>query len=144
MSGELSVYGKQLVHNLAFRDAATPPTTLYLGLATASIEPDDSLDDIQEEDDDNYSRVEITFTSPAEEGSTGDYYIENDEDEIFPTYDDDPDLEVTWAFLTEESSGTSGDWVISFELDSGVLGEAGGAIEVPQGDLTITLPAGGS
>lgn len=137
MAGQLANEGEALALNLLFRNAATPPTGIYLGLATAAIADTDTLADITEENDANYARQAINFTAPTQVGGKG--TIDNDADIQFGPWDVDADVAITHAFLTDASSGTTGNLITYFTLPESKSPAAGETLTVPLGDCIFDI-----
>lgn len=137
MAGSLVNVAEDLALNCIFRDAGTKPTEWYVGLATASINEDDGLSDITEEDDANYERQSIEFTSPSDNGD-GAQEIENDAQIDFPAYDSDADNGVSHAFIAT-SSDNSGDLLAVIELDESKSPVSGEVLSFDAGGLKINI-----
>jgi len=134
MAGSLTNAGEALALNKVFRDN----DDIYVGLATSTINEADDLATIIEEDDANYIRKLITFTSPVDDG-TGSFKIENDVLVEFPAFSADADNNITYAFITKEATATSGDIIAFADLGQGKQPGTGGKLYIPAGGLEITL-----
>jgi len=134
MAGSLTNAGETLALNKVFRDN----DDIYVGLATSTINEADDLATIIEEDDANYIRKLITFTSPVDDG-TGSFKIENDVLVEFPAFSADADNNITYAFITKEFTATSGDIIAFADLGSGKQPGAGDKLYIPAGGLVISL-----
>ncbi len=134
MAGSLTNAGEALALNKVFRDN----DDIYVGLATSTINEADDLATIIEEDDANYIRKLITFTSPVDDG-TGSFKIENDVLVEFPAFSADADNNITYAFITKEFTATSGDIIAFADLGSGKQPGAGDKLYIPAGGLVISL-----
>jgi hypothetical protein len=138
MAGGWTGSGAQLLLNRILRNTGTVPTTLYLGLATVAVTATDTLSTITEVATAGYARQAVTFaaasgTNPATVSNSG---------AVTFTFSADPPS-VTYAFITDAASGTSGTifyrWT-GTAVDPGT----GESIEVAIGALVVnelTTPA---
>ena len=141
MAGNLTDAGETLALNLLFRNAATPPTDIYLGLATAAVGDADDLSTITEEDDGAYSRQAVTFTTPADNGS-GATETTNDAAIEFGPWGADADNAITYAFLTDAQTGNTtsdGDILAWFELPQSKTLASGETLTVPLNELVFDI-----
>ena len=130
-----SVVCKEDILNVFFNgDDTLIPTDLYVGLAISSISTEDTLETINEEDDENYERQIITFSAPYED-SEGDIVVENDSLIEFPTWAADATSTITWAFITDANSGTTGKMFVPIELDESKQPQSGEKLSIPAGEF---------
>lgn len=129
MAGNLANEGEELALNLLFRNTGEMPSNVYLGLATEEIVDEDTLSDITEENDANYERQELNFSSPSQEEGKG--TIKNDSEIEFGPWDSDADEKITYAFITDASSGTDGKLLSYFELPESKQPSAEETTKVP-------------
>ena len=134
MSGSLTNAGETLALNKVFRGA----DDIYVGLATSIINETDDLATIIEEDDENYTRKLVTFSSPVDDG-TGVFKIENNSMIEFPAFSAAADNNITYTFITKEVSATSGDILAFADLGTGKQPGDGDKLYIPTGGLVITL-----
>ena len=134
MSGELANEGSDLALNLVFRNTGTKPATVYLGLATVTIEDTDTLATITEEDDGNYVRQAITFAAPADDG--GVQKVKNSVAIEFPAWAANAS-EITDCFITDVESGTEGDLISRFVLDVAKTPKLGETLTFPINSLVF-------
>ena len=140
--GQLTFLAMEEILKIYFQNDATIdiPETLYIGLAYSAISPDDTLATIDEENDDNYERQGITFTDPAE--SVGIVSIENNDAILFPANDALGNW-ISWGFITDAETGTSGKILATIEWDAAKQAPAGESIEIPIGEVKIHFQGGG-
>jgi len=107
---------EEFVLNFLYRDEGTRPSEVYLGLATAVIDDDDTLTDIadNEEDDTGYARQLISVATPDQDGGAG--RVKNYEALEFGPWDAAADHTITYAFVATVSAGTGGMLVNWYEL----------------------------
>ena len=122
MSGELANEGADLSLNLLFRHTGTSPTTVFLGLATATVVDTDTLATITEENDANYVRKAITFGAPAD--VSGVQKIKNSVAVAFDAWNADA-IEITGCFITNVETGTGGLVISRLVLDTAKTPKAG-------------------
>lgn len=137
MAGSLTKYGESLVLDKLFNANGQLPDDLYLGLATATMDDEDDLSSVQEEDDGAYVRQPVTFTSPSDNGTNME--VENDSLIEFPSYAADADSGVTHAFITDAESGTSGGIISWMVLAESKTPSSGEKLTVPAGNFKITI-----
>ena len=138
MAGSLADVGEALALNLLFRNTDASPTNVYLGLATSGILDSNSLAEIIEEDDGGYSRQVVTFTVPADNGA-GAMEITNDGQIQFGPWASNADSAITHAFLTDVSSGTTGNLLAWFELPESKTPSSGETLTVPVNELIFSI-----
>lgn len=134
----LTNYTEETVLNAFFRGATfVSPATVYVGLATAAITDTDDLATIVEEDDANYARQTITFGAPVDNAGAAE--IANDALVSFPAYAANASGAVTYGFVTDAASGTTGNVLAWFAFTEGKQALAGEVVTIPAGDVTINL-----
>ncbi|MBM7623715.1 phage tail fiber protein [Sporohalobacter salinus] len=134
MAGNLTNIGEKLALNLLFRNTGTPPTDIYLGLATGKIEDSDDLSTITEEDDQAYSRQKVTFTAPGNNGE-GATEIINNEAIKFGPWDADADNDITYAFFVDDQDRL----LTWFKLPQPKAPTSGEPMEVPLNELIFDI-----
>ncbi len=139
---QISNQGKNLILRSFFNGETVIPADFYIGLATAAITPDDSLADIEEEDDANYERQLITFTDPEIDNQNHIVTIKNDSIINFPQYAAEATKLVTWCFITDELTGTTGDLLGAGELNTPLQLPAGETVIIDVGDQEIKFLGG--
>ena len=137
MAGELANGGEHLALDLLFRNAATPPSGIYLGLTTAAISDTDDLTTITEVDDGNYARQSVTFTAPSQVSEKGTIY--NDSDVQFGPWDTNEDGDISHAFLTDAGSGTTGTLIAWFALAETKSPLSGETLTINADDLIFDI-----
>jgi len=137
MAGNLSHDIEDDVLNALFRGGSYSGGTVYVGVATAPIRSSDTLATIEEEDDSGYQRVTATFTAPSVvENRT---VVRNDGPINIGTWNASGDKDVTYGFITDAQSGTSGNVLAWFQFVEPYSVEAGGAIQIADQSLEISL-----
>ena len=132
MYGELANYGEINALNAVFRTE-----DLYMGLATAPINDDDDIGDIEEVTDSNYSRIAISFDLPFQEGGMG--TIKNEMTGNFGPWSADQPETITHIFITTVGEGTAGELVAYAELPSPKEPEVDELIILGEEDFTIRI-----
>ncbi len=138
MAGELSTAGADLALNRVFRNTGTSPTALYLGLATAAINDDSTLSTISEVTDAGYARQAVTFTAPADDG-TGKRVVKNSADVIFGPWAANQPTAITYCFVTDAASGTTGTIWAWWQLDASKTPAAGETLKFAANNLSMSL-----
>lgn len=138
MDGSLTNAGEALALNLMFRNGAGQPSNIYLGLATnASLGEDVTLADITEVDDTGYARQEVVFNAPTL--ADGFQTIENGSQQEFGPWADDEDAGVTYAFLTDADSGTTGKVLALYSISTAKNPASGESLIVTAGNCSVSL-----
>lgn len=132
MAGELTDYGERVALDCLLNNE-TGPADLYIGLATSSITDTDDLSSIDEEDDSNYERQSIDFNSAETDGGTT--IVENSNQIEFGPWDGDADSEITYAFLTEDETGDTGDIIGTFQLTNAKQPASGEKVVATEGEI---------
>jgi hypothetical protein len=138
MPGELSNAGADLALNRVFRNTGTSPTALYLGLATAAINDSSTLSTISEVTDSGYSRQAVTFSAPADDGA-GKRVVKNSADITFGPWAANQPSAITYCFVTDVQTGTSGTIWAWWQLDAQKTPAAGETLRFPANNLTMSL-----
>lgn len=137
MAGNLSNEGEVLVLEMLLRNNALPPEQLHLGLATSPLDDASTLSSLTEVDDANYARLPVNFTAPTQIGDRATCY--NTDDIQFGPWDVDEDHSITHAFLTDQSSGTTGKLIAWFPIPSAKQPLSGETLSVPRDDFIFDL-----
>jgi hypothetical protein len=137
MAGNFSNEGENLVLEMLLRNNALPPEQLHLGLSTSPVDDESTLSSITEEDDANYVRQPVNFTAPVQVSGRATCY--NTDDIQFGPWDVEADSAVTHAFLTDQSSGTTGKLIAWFPLPDSKQPLAGETLSVPTNDFIFDL-----
>lgn len=140
MAGNLTNTGEELALNMLFRNTGTKPSNIYMGLATdtvGNIDESTGLSGITEVDDAGYQRLEVVFDAPVLDA--GKETIQNSAQLEFGPWDTDEDAGVTYAFLCDASSGTTGDLLALYELPSMKSPLSGESLIVTAGNLTFNI-----
>lgn len=137
-SGELANEGADLGLRLILHadGGGSAPTTIYLGLATASIADTDTLATITECADATYTREAVVFGAPADD--SGVQKVSNSGTVVFGPFTSGG-IAITHAFITDASTGTSGDLIFRIDLGTTKYTNAGEVLTVNIGDLKIGL-----
>jgi len=135
--GNLANEGEEFVINFLLRNTGTRPENVYLGLATAAIDDTGTLATITEEDDTAYARQAITFGAPAQ--NLGKAETKNTAALEFGPWDAAASHSITYGFITDAASGTSGMIIAWFELAAAKQPSAGETLTVPIDDLVFDL-----
>jgi len=137
MAGNLAQDIESKILDAVFNGGSYSGSTVYVGVATALITSADTLATIEEEDDTGYQRVTATFTAPSVvDGKT---VISNDSAINIGTWDANAASPITYGFITDAQTGTTGDVLAWFEFVEPYSPEAGGVIQIQAGSLEITL-----
>ena len=118
-------------------DNVSTVTDLYVGLVYETPGETDTLADISEEDDPNYSRQVIPFSSVQVDGDNV-TYIENDSEIQFPAYSDDCNYTLN-NFIVATSQDNTGILIGYGALDSGYSPLSGEVLEFPAQSLKLEL-----
>jgi len=138
MDGSLTNRGEELALELMFRNGTEQPSNIYLGLATnASLGEDVTLSTIAEVDDTGYARQEVVFNAPTL--VDGKQLIENGSQQEFGPWANDEDVGVTYAFLTDVSSGTTGNVLALYEISTAKTPSAGESLIVTAGNCGVSF-----
>ena len=140
MAGSLSNSGEALALNMLFRNTGTSPSAIYLGLITdaaGTLDESSGLADITEVDDVGYQRLEVVFDAPSL--ISGKQTIQNSSQLEFGPWDSDEDAGITYVFLCDAASGTTGDILGLFELPSVKSPLAGESLIVTAGNLSFNI-----
>jgi hypothetical protein len=132
--------GEKLVLNALFRNTGTLPTNIYVGLATnpaGSLDETVQLADLTEVDDAGYERKESVFTAPVINGDS--YEIENSAQIEFGPWAENEDIGITYAFLCDVASGTTGIVLGLYHFSSVKMPLAGEAQIITQGSCTFSI-----
>lgn len=138
MPGELSNAGADLALNAVFRSGGPGPATVYLGLATAPVNDASTLLNISEVTDTGYSRQAVTFTAPTDDGS-GKRIVRNAADVTFGPWAANQATAITYCFVTDAQSGTTGTIYAWWQLDVPKQPVGGETLKFAAGALTMTL-----
>lgn len=134
----LSNYTEETVLGAFFKgETFVSPDTVYVGLTTTAIDDADDLTTIDEEADANYARQTITFGDITDNDGASE--VKNDAIVTFPAYDADAASPVTYGFITDAQSGTTGNILAWFEFTESKQALAGEAVTIPVGDVAINL-----
>jgi hypothetical protein len=138
LPGALTQAGANLAHNKVLRNSGTSPTTLYLGLATAVVGATSTLASITEVTTAGYARQPVAFSAPS--GSSPVVAV-NSADVTF-TFSTDPPADppaISYAFLTDAASGTSGIIFARWTSPAPVDAAVGESLRVAAGALVLNL-----
>ena len=131
-TGELSNAGADVALNTLFRT-----DTMYLGLATATIDDTTTLATVVEEDDTNYERKTISFNAPADVG--GKQTIKNSGAVAFDAWAENASSAITWAFITTVATLAVGNIVAYFALPTAKQPAAGETLTIPDQGCTFDI-----
>jgi|GEM_PF-3599751 len=137
MPGSLSNYCEELALDILFRNSGISPPGTYLGLSTSEIVDDTLLDSIIEENDANYERKELLFTSPSQIDETA--VIKNSNKIVFGPWSLDAAAAVTHAFICDVQSGIEGNILAYFKLPNIRQPSAGETLTILVDDCTLTI-----
>jgi hypothetical protein len=132
MAGNFSNYGREDICNLIDTNK-----TLYVGLATEIIGNTDDLTTITEENDLNYTRQPISLGNIGIDGNN--IIMKNNIVVEFPSYNSDADNPVTYCFLTEVETATTGNIYAYGELDENKLPLTGDKLVFDVNNLQFIL-----
>jgi len=132
MAGELSNAGADLALNTLFRT-----DTMYLGLATATIDDTTDLSTVTEEDDANYERKTISFSAPTDVG--GKQTIKNSGAVAFDAWAENASSAISWAFITTVATLSSGNIIAYFALPTAKQPAAGETLTIPDEGCTYDI-----
>jgi len=111
------------------------PAHVYVGLATAEVDEDDTLSTITECTDATYSRQEATFGTPSEVSDA--MVAATTSDIVFGAFTTGGTL-ITHAFLTDAVSGTSGNVIGCMTLGSPRYTNEGETLVIETGSFTVS------
>lgn len=135
---ELTQYGANRAVQAGVGQAVSATSGMYIALGTALPSSPDtaSLADFaaHEITTGGYSRQAVSWTSPSGDPSE----IENDAAIEFGPFTADPPA-VQYAFLTDTSSGTTGNVMAYWTLDAAVDAASGDTLRFAAGDLKISV-----
>jgi hypothetical protein len=131
-TGELSNAASDIALNTLFRT-----DTMYLGLATATIDDTTTLATVVEEDDTNYERKTISFNAPADVG--GKQTIKNSGAVAFDAWAENASSAITWAFITTVATLAVGNIVAYFALPTAKQPAAGETLTIPDQGCTFDI-----
>lgn len=132
--------GEKLVLNALFRNTGTLPTNIYIGLATntsGSLDETALFTDLIEVDDPGYERKEVIFDTP--EIFNNAQAVKNSTQIEFGPWAEDEDAGITYAFLTDSQTGTTGTLLALYPFASAKNPFAGEAQIVTQGSCIFSL-----
>lgn len=132
MAGELSNAGADLALNTLFRT-----DTMYLGLATATIDDETDLSTVVEEDDANYGRKAISFNAPAD--VSGKQTIKNNGAVAFDAWASNASDPINWAFITTVATLSAGNIIAYFSLPTAKQPAAGETLTIPDQGCTFDI-----
>jgi hypothetical protein len=130
--GELSNAGSDVALNTLFRT-----DTMYLGLATSTIDDTTTLATVVEEDDTNYERKTIAFHEPADVG--GKQTIKNNGAVAFDAWASGASDAITWAFITTVATLAEGNIIAYFALPTAKQPAAGETLTIPDEGCTFDI-----
>lgn len=138
MSGELSNAGADLLLNALFRRDTNPswPTSLYLGLATAAVADTTALSAVTEASDATYARQQLTSSNmgaPAD--VSGVETVKNSATVSFSFTTGG--TAITYAFLTDAASGTSGSVYAWWQLTTSKTPGAGDTLQFTANNIAF-------
>lgn len=132
MAGELSNAGANLALNTIFRT-----DTIYLGLATSTIDDETTLATVVEEDDANYVRKVISFNAPSDVG--GKQTIKSNGAVAFDAWESNASDPITWAFITTVATLSEGDILAYFALTTAKQPATGETLTIPDQGCTFDI-----
>lgn len=140
MPGSLTNEGEALALNLLLRNTGTMPTNIYIGLASntaGSIDETATLASLTEVDDVGYSRQEVVFNAPIL--ISGKQTVDNNAQLEFGPWDSDEDAGVTYVFICDAETGTSGTLLGILELTTPKSPLAGESLTSAEGNCTFAI-----
>lgn len=137
MAGSLTNYCEELALNLLFKNTGTSPPDTYLGLSTSDILEDTLLDSVTEENDANYGRKELLFTSPVQ--IEGKAVIKNSNKIVFGPWSEDASVPITHAFICDQQTGVEANILAYYELPNVRQPSTGETLTIVVDDCTLKL-----
>jgi hypothetical protein len=134
MAGTASLQGSTDALNAVTKRATVTTATVYSMLVTAIPADDDTLAEVAELGTAGYARQATAWDAPA-----GNPRVTSNTDLEQFTFSADP-ASVVGVVVTNQSSGTSGDWYMAFDTNDVDAG-ASDTIEIQAGGLDLTGPA---
>ena len=144
MSGEVSNVGADLYLNVTFRpdltgDTVNPPSAMYLGLATAAIDDEDTLATITEEDDAGYARQELSSSNMGAPADVSGVQTIKNTATISFSYTNAASSAVTYAFATDQASASSGDIYAWWALTTSKTPGAGDTLQFTANNISMGI-----
>ena len=134
MAGEASGFGAGAALDAMTGRATQTARTTYLALLTAAPSDTTTLATMTELSATGYSRQAVTWTAPSGDPAT----TSNSGAINFGPVSTDP-ANVTHAALVSAASGTTGDFIYYWTLNTARDGIAGDSFQVANGALTMSL-----
>ncbi|MGM0410987.1 MAG: phage tail fiber protein [Bacillota bacterium] len=135
--GKLTNEFKEYLFDLALRNTGVPIETLYIGLSSSEITENTKLIDIDEITESNYERQKVNFTVPLSINNITKIF--NTEEISFGPWEEDSNLKMKAAFITNQKNDANGMLMIFFPLTDTIIPFADDELTISKDKLEVNL-----